>query len=106
MPRSFQRDPRVVVEEDVLRPPINRDRETGAEADADSRYEALRPGVQGPEGCTGPVERLHERADSASGRENRLLELRAHREQASRVRELGESCCYCVAPIVTDCGRC
>src|SRR5215475_5127575 len=79
MPGTFDRDPGVVVEVNVVRAPEDGDRQWGTQANTQRGHQALWPGVRMPQRRARPVERLHERSDRATGGKHRLWKPGAHR---------------------------
>ncbi len=82
MPTALQWNPGVVVQQNELGSPEDRDWKASAQADAENGNEALRPALRRAQGRGGPVEVPHEGPDCAPGCEYRLFEIRAHRAQA------------------------
>src|SRR5690606_19392083 len=71
-PRMFaawNRAPGVVVKQDELRPPVDRDREARSGADAERRAQALGPGLDWTERRRSPVEGTHSDSQVAAADE-------------------------------------
>src|SRR5690349_5898168 len=106
MPVAFQWNPGIVVQQNELRSPVDRDRKASAQADAQNGDEALWPGVGWAEGRGRPVNGPHERTDSASRRKDRLFKLRAHCAQPLQFWVCARSILLLRCSIVTDRGLC
>src|SRR5579884_4033663 len=78
MAGALQWNPGIVIEQNEIRAPIDGDRKTRAQTNAERGDEALRPALGISQRRRGPVDRPHKGAHAASGCENRLFELRAH----------------------------
>src|SRR5690242_12911740 len=104
MPVAFQWNPGVVVQQNELRSPVDRDRKPGTQADAQNGEEALWPAVGRPEGRGGPVDGPHEDTHSASRREDRLFKLRAHCAQPLQFWVCARSILLLRCSILTDRG--